>query len=193
MSGSSEGGAATMLPTTTKSNISGGGHPPHQPPSKPGRSSSSKYNATSSILSNSSSNRPSSSVQHSSNFNQGQSNNSSSSTDAGNYSVKATHSKPRSRFSLRRLFYTNPLLSPPFAQSQNKKKLKKGCDKDSPFSGVRGVRETLDNQSEGSWMTGDRDNYSTSSSVGAGSGNSEHNPSGSGMRECSLCLAETGT
>ena len=191
MSGS-EGGAATVLPTTSKVNTSGG-FQPQQPPSKPGRSSNcSKSNANSSILINSSSSRPMSSVQHSSIFSQGQSNNSGSSSDAGNYSVKASQSKPRSRFSLRRLFYTNPLLSPPFAQTHSKKKLKKGCEKESPFTGVRGVRETLDNQSDGSWMTsgaGERDNYSTSSSVGAGSGHSDPHPSG--LRECSLCLAET--
>ena len=112
-----------------------------------------------------------------------------------NYSIKTNQSKPRSRFSLRRLFYTNPLLSPPFSGSSNtRKKTKKTCD--SPPSGVQGGRDTLnmDTQSEGSWVTGDKDNYSTSSSVqgamdgslGAGS-SSDPNM----LKECPLCLAET--
>ena len=120
-------------------------------------------------------------------------------------------SKTRSRFSLRRLFYTNPLLSPPFARSPkvNRKKPKrngggpseKDRDRDSPFAGSRGgLREGpgLDTQSEGSWVTADRDTYSTSSSmqgaaaVGgslAGSSNSDMG-SGGPVRECPLCLNE---
>jgi len=128
-----------------------------------------------------------------------------------NYPVKASQpNKTRSRFSLRRLFYTNPLLSPPFTRSPkvNRKKPKRNAgngdrdrDRDSPFAGSRGgLREApgLDTQSEGSWVTNDRDTYSTSSSMQgavaaggslAGSSNSDMG-SGGPMRECSLCLAE---
>lgn len=127
-----------------------------------------------------------------------------------NYPVKASQpNKTRSRFSLRRLFYTNPLLSPPFTRSPkiNRKKPKRNGgtndrdrDRDSPFAGSRGLREApgLDTHSEGSWVTNDRDTYSTSSSMQgavaaggslAGSSNSDMG-SGGPMRECSLCLAE---
>jgi len=128
------------------------------------------------------------------------------------YPVKVTQSnKSRSRFSLRRLFYTNPLLSPPFSSRSpktNKKKSKKGGgsgsnerEKDSPFSGARGLKDApgLDTQSEGSWVTNDRDTYSTTSSmhgaaaaVGGSSTGSSSSDMGSGgqMRECSLCLIE---
>jgi len=131
-----------------------------------------------------------------------------------NYPVKAQPNKTRSRFSLRRLFYTNPLLSPPFTRSPkiNRKKQKRSAggsvdkdrERDSPFSGSRGLRDApgLDTHSEGSWVTNDRDTYSTSSSMqGAtgggslgGSSNSDMGSGGAGgggpVRECSLCLNE---
>jgi len=135
----------------------------------------------------------------------------SNSGSTKNYPVKGSQSnKNRPRFSLRRLFYTNPLLSPPFTRSPktNRKKTKKSSgssgetykDRDSPFAGSRGLRDApgLDSQSEGSWVTNDRDTYSTSSSmqgaaaVGgslAGSSNSDMG-SGGPLRDCSLCLAE---
>jgi len=104
--------------------------------------------------------------------------------------------KPRSRFSLRRLFYTNPLLSPPFTRSSSSRRK---CD--SP--GVAGV--TGDTRSEGSWITLDRDAYSTTSSVLEGPTASVASSSNSGveatgiplrtsdggvLRECPLCLTE---
>eukprot|EP00092_Neocalanus_flemingeri_P085036 GFUD01106925.1.p1 GENE.GFUD01106925.1~~GFUD01106925.1.p1 ORF type:complete len:694 (-),score=136.18 GFUD01106925.1:148-2229(-) len=134
-----------------------------------------------------------------------------SSGSTKNYPVKASQpNKTRSKISLRRLFYTNPLLSPPFTRSPkiNRKKPKRNAggpndrdrDRDSPFAGSRGLREAtgLDTQSEGSWVTADRDTYSTSSSmqgaaaVGgslAGSSNSDMG-SGGPVRECPLCMNE---
>lgn len=113
--------------------------------------------------------------------------------------VKATQTKPRTRFSLRRFFYTNPLLSPPFSRSQNKKKPRKSCDRDSPFTGLRGVLGGADSETgdTGSCVTaGDKDNYSTGSSVALGAvggslgaGSSVSDPSA--IKECPVCLAET--
>lgn len=110
--------------------------------------------------------------------------------------------KPHSRFSLRRLFYTNPLLSPPFTRSSQKRKCR--SERGSPGMGVArdGVssRDGVDTRSEGSWVTLDRDAYSTSSSVQeatapslASSNNSQGGDVSSGpLRECPLCLAEAG-
>lgn len=138
-----------------------------------------------------------SSSKASSNSGQGQSSSSTASvsgaTVSNNYSVKATPSKPRSRFSLRRLFYTNPLLSPPFTRAQNRRKLRKGCDRESgQSSGAATV--SADTQSEASWVAGagERDTYSTASSVQGAAGGSTHSTDPAAViRECSLCLAET--
>ena len=104
-----------------------------------------------------------------------------------NHSVKASQAKPRSRFSLRRLFYTNPLLSPPFARSHKKNKVRRGCDRDS------GGGAGPDNQSEGSWVAGDRDDFSTASSVQGAAGGSYggHSVDPAAIRECALCLGES--
>ena len=98
--------------------------------------------------------------------------------------------KPRSRFSLRRFFYTNPLLSPPFTRPQTKKKTRKSCDTRDSLVVVRGrgVLNNADNQSEGSWVTTAGDNYSTASSVQGAAGGSLGSNVSDGVRECSLCL-----
>jgi len=109
--------------------------------------------------------------------------------------------KPHSRFSLRRLFYTNPLLSPPFTRSSQKRRCR--SERGSLGMGVsrEGVssRDGVDTRSEGSWVTLDRDAYSTTSSVQeatapslASSTNSGGDVSSGPLRECPLCLAETG-
>ena len=110
----------------------------------------------------------------------------SSGMSTSNHSVKASQAKPRSRFSLRRLFYTNPLLSPPFSRSQKKNRVRKGCERDTGGGGVLGP----DNQSEGSWVTGERDDFSTASSVQGAAGGSYSADPGA-LRECPLCLGES--
>ena len=123
----------------------------------------------------------------------------STSGSSKNYPLKSQASitptqsaKPRSRFSLRRLFYTNPLLSPPFGRAQNRqRKGRGGCEREreSPQPGV-------ETQSEASWVVAvERDNASTSSSVqGATAGGSLGEGSTSsepgGLKECPLCYCE---
>ena len=115
----------------------------------------------------------------------------SNSVASNSHSIRANQSKPKSRFSLRRLFYTNPLFSPPFTRTNEKDKQKK-CERDNPSIGSNRVKETLDTQSEGSWRTGD--NYSTSSSVAGVAGASGYSScviDPNSVRECPLCLEDT--
>ena len=116
---------------------------------------------------------------------------STSASMKGQASITPTQSaKPRSRFSLRRLFYTNPLLSPPFSRAQSRLRTgRRGCERESP-------QPVLDTHSEGSWVVGgERDNTSTASSLqGAAAGGSLGRGSTSsdpgGIRECPLCYCE---
>lgn len=83
--------------------------------------------------------------------------------------------KPRSRFSLRNLLYSNPLQSPPFSNSPSRSRKQKETD----------------TQSEGSWV--ERMSQGTTSST-QHNHNLNQNPISNlnemGVRECSLCLAE---
>ena len=127
---------------------------------------------------------------------------SSSGSSSKNFPLKATQSaRPRSRFSLRRLFYTNPLLSPPFSQNRTRKG-RGSCEREREVGGGQtgaGAGAGLDTHSEGSWVTvereRERDNSSTSSSLqGPGEPSCEPSPVlPGGIKECPLCYCEVST
>jgi len=89
-------------------------------------------------------------------------------------------SKPRSRFSLRNLLYTNPLHSPPFSNSPSTSRSRKQKEKEG------------DTQSEGSWV--ERGSQGTVSSAQhsqiQNSSSLQPQFNDIGLRECTLCLAE---
>jgi len=111
---------------------------------------------------------------------------------------RSNQSKPRSRFSLRNLFYTNPLRSNPFittgSATSNVLRSLPGGSRD-PTSGCRDAasgsgsqRREADTGSEASWM--DRDSQGTVNSGQQNNQDQSSHLSESGMRECVLCLAE---
>jgi len=106
---------------------------------------------------------------------------------------RSNQSKPRSRFSLRNLFYTNPLRSNPFitngsATSNVLRSLPGVSGSRDAASGSGSQRREADTGSEGSWM--ERDSQGTVNSGQQNHQDQSSHLSESGMRECVLCLAE---